>query len=307
MNRWSATAQANGISIAWQAVGPLDGEVVLIIAGLGGQMTAAPDPLSEGLAARGFRAIRFDNRDIGLSTHLDAAGPPPDHEAILSAVAAGEPPPVAYTLQDMAADAIGLLDALGVEKAHIVGGSMGGMIGQIVAADYPDRVLSFASIMSTTGNPEIPLGPAIGLLTSTVGADGTDEEILDRKVALFQALEGQAYRSDPKALREKLRLDLSRANDPLGVARQSAATVPDSDRRGKLTKITAPTVVIHGSDDPIFPPAHAEDQVAHIGGALLKIIQGMGHDLPAEVVPQVLDAVVANAARAGNVEPVLSQ
>jgi pimeloyl-ACP methyl ester carboxylesterase len=296
--RTAGQANANGIELAYESVGPTDAEAVLIIAGLGGYMSEEPDPLSEELARRGYRAIRFDNRDIGRSTKLEAAGPPPDYQTIVSAIAAGKPAPVAYTLEDMAKDAVGLLDALHIERAHIVGGSMGGMIAQLVAAEYPERTLSLTSIMSTSGNPELKLGPAVALLGASVGFQGTEEEMLDRKVQLFKTLQGPAYPTEESVLRERIRRDMRRVGYPVGVARQSAATVPNSDRREKLHQITTPTMIVHGEADPIFGVEHAKDQAANIPGAQLRIIPGMGHDLPPAVVPTVVDAIVALASQA---------
>lgn len=304
IERAQGIAHANGIEIAYEMVGPPQGEAVLFILGLGGQMSEGPDSFIEALAARGFRAIRFDNRDIGRSTKLEKAGPPPSMETIIAALSEGKPAPVAYTLADMAKDAVGLLDALGIEKAHIVGGSMGGMIAQLVAADFPERTLSLTSIMSTSGNPELPLGPAVELLGQSAGFEGTEEEMLDRKVKLFRALEGPAYRKDEAALRESIKRNMERSSYPVGVARQTAATVPNSDRRAKLETIHVPTLIIHGDSDPIFPPEHARDQAKHIAGSELLILEGVGHDLPEALIPKIVDAIsdLAQRARARNGE-----
>lgn len=294
----SGFADANGIRIAYKSDGPADGAPLLIVTGLGGQMSEHVDGFTQSLIDRGFRVIRFDNRDAGLTTHMTAAGAPPSLESIVAAMQAGQPTPLAYTIHDMANDTVALLDALGVEKVHLVGGSMGGMIGQIIAADHPDRVLSFTSIMSTSGNPELPYGPAMQQLGQTVGVGGTPDEILERRVALFRLLEGPAYRSDEGVLREQLRRSAERASDPLATARQGASVIPYADRRDRLARITAPTMIIHGSDDPLFPVSHAEDQAAHTPNAQLVIIPGMGHDLPDALGPRMAELIAQNAARA---------
>lgn len=293
----------NDIRIACQLGGPEDGAPVLIIMGLGGQMVDGPDALSSELHRRGLRSIRFDNRDVGLSTHFTEAGLPPPHAVIEEALAKGEAPPIPYTLMDMARDALGLLDALGIERAHVVGGSMGGMIGTLLAAEYPDRVASFAAIISTSGNPALPPGPGFARWAALGSPGATEESQLDYRLRLARALRGSAFAEDETVRRARLLRDFRRAADTGGSARQSAAIVPYADRRPFLRRITAPTVVIQGEDDPLFPPAHGADMAANVPGARLVVIPGLGHELPDAAVPVVVDAIEANIRRSGQLRP----
>lgn len=294
IERSTGIARSNGIDIAYKIVGPADGPPLLIIIGLGGQMSDEPDALTESFASAGFRTISFDNRDAGRSTHMDAAGAP-DFAAIGEAMKAGKPVPVAYTLADMAKDSVGLLDALGIEKAHVLGGSMGGMIAQLVAANYPERVLSLTSLVSSSGNPEIPLGPAVAEMG--IGDTLTGEARIAQKVKLFLLLGGTSFPQTEAELRKQIAAEEARASCGVCVARQSVATIPDSDRRAKLKTIKAPTAVISGTDDPIFPIAHGQDTAANIPGAQFWAIPGMGHLLPDPLVPVIVAIVGANAAR----------
>lgn len=284
--------RANGIDIAYQIDGRADGVPLLFILGLGGQMADGPDPLTDALVARGFKVIRFDNRDAGKSTHMTAAGAPPAMDVIVKAMKEGKQPPLAYTIKDMAQDALALMDALGIKKAHILGGSMGGMIAQILVSEHPDRALSLIAVSSTSGNPAIPYGPALNtLIEATSVRGGTDEEVLDRKVRLFQAIEGSKYKVDPAVLREKLRKEMKVATDPFAISRQGVASIPYSDRRAWLKAIKVPALIIQGADDPLFPVAHARDEAANIPGAEIEIIPGMGHTLPDPLAPMVADLI----------------
>lgn len=298
-------ARSNGIEIEYEVAGPADGEVVLIIAGLAGQLTAVPDACIDLLVARGYRAIRFDNRDVGLSTMFDAAGAP-DMPAIAEAVKAGRKPPVAYTLHDMAADAVGLLDALGVASAHIMGGSMGGMIAQLVAADYPDRVRSLTVFMSSSGAPDLP-GPApdvYAVMGAPITPPGDVAAIVEHRINIFRRIGSPGYPTPPQLMRARFTADTLRSYNPLGVARQQAAVAATGDRRARLKTIRAPTVVIHGAEDPLVPATSGADVAANIPGAELRLIPGMGHDFPDQLVPTVVDAICAAAARAAaNVPP----
>jgi pimeloyl-ACP methyl ester carboxylesterase len=291
-------AQANGIEIEYEVSGPEDGEIALLIMGLGGQLTRWPPPLVDKLVGEGFRVIRFDNRDVGLSTWLDAAGAP-DLAKVTGAVTRGETPDVPYLIGDMADDAAGLLDALGIARAHVVGVSMGGMIGQMLAARHPAKVLSLVSVMSTTGNPAVP--PArpevLAVLFSppeTTDIDGLTEKALKAQIAI----QSPAWPVDPRTVAPRLRSDIERAYAPVGLVRQAAAVVASGDRREALKTITAPTVVLHGADDPLVRVEGGQDTAATIPGAELRIIAGMGHDLAAGVHDAFVDAVKAAAARA---------
>ena len=293
-----AQAKANGINIEYESFGPESADPVLLIMGLGAQLTLWPVELCEALVSRGFRVIRYDNRDVGLSTKFVDA-PVPQLPAVLAAVMSGQDPQVTYRLDDMAADAAGLLDALGLERAHIVGASMGGMIAQLFAATYPERTLSLTSIMSTTGNPTLPPASpeAIGVLMSRPQGGDVDA-VVEFGVKAARVIGSPAYPADEAALRARVRRDVERSNYPAGFARQMAAIYASGDRRAKLASITAPTVVIHGAADPLVPVEGGRDTAATIKGAELIEIEGMGHDLPLALVDRIADAIAAVAKRA---------
>lgn len=283
-------AQANGIEIEYEDYGAKDAPPVLLIMGLGAQLTLWPMPMVDQLVTRGYRVIRYDNRDIGLSTKLDHE-PAPAITAIVAALMMGSKPDVPYLLNDMAADAVGLLDALGIAKAHIMGASMGGMIAQMVAALYPDRVLSLTSIMSTTGNPSLPAATAEAMAVLTTRPDGADEDaIVAHGIKVEKTIGSPGYPTEESVLRERVLRDFRRMYYPPGFARQMAAIVASGDRREALKGITAPTIVIHGADDPLVPLAGGRDTAETIPGAKIVEIAGMGHNLPEVLIPQVLDA-----------------
>jgi pimeloyl-ACP methyl ester carboxylesterase len=294
-------AKANGITIAYESYGPEDREAILMIMGHGAQLTAWPVELCEELVKRGYRVIIFDNRDVGLSTHFDEAGKP-DMEAVFKAKAEGKPVPVAYTLDDMAKDAVGLLDALKIKKAHIVGVSMGGMIAQLVAADHPEHTLSLTSIMSTTGNPAIPLPakPDVMAKAPKPDPDGDTEAIIANAIALNRLLAGPKYPPDEKRIRELVLRTMKRSDDRAGTARQLAAVALGfyEDRRPKLKTIRVPTVVVHGAEDPLMSVEGGKDTAANIPGAELRILPDMGHDLPIPLVKDFADAITSAARRA---------
>ncbi len=287
-------AKANGIEIEYESFGREGDPVILLVMGLGAQLTLWPDALCEKLAARGFRVIRYDNRDVGLSTKLDAAGVPE-----MADIFSGAAKP-AYTLDDMAADGAALLDALGIERAHIVGASMGGMIAQLFAANHPEKTLSLTSIMSTTGNPAVPPATpeAMAALTTRLPADASIEAMIDNSVKTLTVIGSPAHDYNTPGERAKLKRSIERSIYPAGFARQMAAIVANGDRRSKLKSVTAPTSVIHGEVDPLVNLAGGEDTAASIKGAELIVIPGMGHDLPPFVLDQVRDAILKTAARA---------
>jgi pimeloyl-ACP methyl ester carboxylesterase len=292
--------RANGITIEYDVTGAESAEPVLLIMGLGAQMTRWPQGFVDKLAAKGLRVIRFDNRDVGLSEKIEAAGLP-DMPAIIQAIMAGEPPNVAYDLSDMAGDAVGLLDALGISRAHIVGASLGGMVAQLVAADHPGRSLSLTSIMSTTGNRELPpASPEAMAVLNNRGPDPTVdlEGYLDHSFKGAQVIGSPAYPPDPAALRERSLSDFNRSYYPPGFARQYAAALACPDRRPKLATIAAPTVVIHGAADPLVPLAGGRDTAASIPGAELRVIEGMGHDLPPQLFDEIVDGIMVAVQRA---------
>jgi len=290
---------ANGLSLAYERFGARDAQPLLLIAGLGVQMIRWKTGFCEMLAGLGFQVIRFDNRDAGLSTHLTQY-PPPDFPSLAAQLMRGEKPAVPYRLGDMAQDSIGLLQALDLGPAHIVGRSMGGMIGQIIASRHPEWALSLTSIMSSTGNPALPppTPEAMAVLTSPAPDPRQDEEAyLDQAVAGAQALSGPGFAFDAEAQRTQARAEWRRAFDPAGFLRQLGAVAVEGDRRAELGRITVPSLAVHGSADPLVPLAAGQDTAAHIPGAEMMVIDGMGHDLPAAVFDRVAAAIAANARR----------
>lgn len=291
-------ANAGGVEIEWDEHGDTSGPAVLLIMGLGGQMTRWSEAFMAALVAHGFRAIRFDNRDVGLSTKFDAAGVP-DLTAIGAAIMMGRTPELPYTLEHMAADAVAVLDAAGVDRAHVVGASMGGMIAQLVAAGHPERVLTLTSIMSTTGNPALPRATAAAnavLMTRPTGDDL--ESLVAHGVRSAQVIGSPGYPTDDAVLAERIRSDAQRMHHPAGFARQMAAIMGNGDRRLRLAAITAPTLVIHGADDPLVPVAGGRDTAASIPGARLEEIPGMGHDLPAALIARITRLIAEHAKEA---------
>lgn len=293
------SARANGLILDYERFGDDAAEPCLLISGLGVQMIRWAVPFCKALAAEGYRVIRFDNRDVGLSTHFDGASVP-NLAAVAAAVACGERPDVPYVLDDMAADLVGLLDVLGIERAHLVGRSMGGMIAQLVASRWPHRVLSLVSIMSSSGNPALPSAtPAVlAMLRKPVPSPTQDEAaFLAQSLAFARVIASPGYPFDDDAYRRQILAEAARAWNPAGAGRQIAALAATGDCRARLAAITAPTLVIHGADDPLIPMAAGQDVAAHIGGADLRIIEGMGHDLPPELFAAVISAIVGNARR----------
>jgi len=290
--------KANGLDVYYESHGPDDAEPILLIMGLGAQMTRWSPEFIAALTGAGHRVIAFDNRDIGLTEKLDAAGAP-DMPAIFKAIGEGRTPPVAYTLDEMAADAAGLLEALGVERAHIVGASMGGMIAQLVAADHPHRTLSLTSIMSTTGNPELPRAkPEAMARLNTPAPDPTK----DLEAYLASAVEGAkvmagTYPVDEGQVRALSLSDFHRSYYPVGFQRQYVGILASPDRRPKLKTIKAPTVVIHGADDPLVPVEGGRDTAANIPGAELRIVPGVGHEMPPAVQDEFVAGVLLAVAR----------
>ena len=285
--------RSNGIDLTFESFGDLTAEPLVLIAGLGSQMIRWTRPFCDGLARRGYRVIRFDNRDAGHSTHLHDCGVP-DFAGLSAALKAGERPDVPYTLGDMADDTIGLLDALDIPRAHVVGRSMGGMIAQVMASEHPERVLSLTSIMSCTGNPGLPQAEpdVMALMTGQAPDPLEDREgFLKQRLAFAQRIAGVRCPFDGAAHRALVLEEAERAYDPVGTARQMAAVAAAGDRRARLTTITAPTLVIHGTEDPLFPRACGEDTAAVIPNAELLLLDGLGHELPEPSFPTVTDAI----------------
>lgn len=292
-------AEANGIEIAYEGFGPKDREAIVLIMGLGAQLTQWPVELCEALVARGYRVIRFDNRDVGLSTKIE--GPRfPRLAAAIDSFLSGHFSLVPYTLSDMADDTLGLLDALGIDRAHFVGASMGGMIAQLIAADRPERILSLTSIMSTTGNPFLPpaKSQAFGLFVTPPPSTRDADAIVAYGIKTYRTIGSPAFPTDEDTLRRWVRRDARRCYYPAGVTRQIAAVMTNGDRRPKLRRIAVPTVVLHGEADPLVPVESARDTAANIPGAELRIVPGMGHDVPLQLVDVFATAIAAAATRA---------
>jgi pimeloyl-ACP methyl ester carboxylesterase len=291
-------APVNGIEIAYQEMGDRDAPAIVLIMGLGTQMIAWDEGLCELFAERGFRVIRFDNRDIGHSTILEGGGVPSRLDLIL-----GRRTAAAYLLRDMAADTAGLMDHLGVEAAHVVGASMGGMIAQTMAIEQPERVLSLTSIMSTTGRRwmEFPTLRAFAILMAPA-PHGRDAYI-ERAVKTFRAIGSPDYPMDEERFRAVVEDSYDRGHRPSGVLRQMHAITASGDRTDALRRITAPTLVIHGREDPLARPVGGKATAKAVPGARLRLVEGMGHDLPRELWSTFVEEIAANAARADRPAP----
>ncbi len=284
--------RANGIDIAYESCGRDGDPAILMIKGLNTPLTGWPDSLCNGLAARGFRVIRFDNRDVGFSTHLSELGAP-DLAAMMAKVQAGEPVVAPYALDDMASDAAGLLAALGIESAHIVGSSMGGMIAQLVALNHPERTRSLVSIMSSSGRPGLlPARPEAMRALMILPKSPSREDRLATAVAAVRAIGSPGFPATDEELVTSLGRSIDRTPfDPPAAARQMAAIVAAPPRHDRLRTLTIPALVIHGADDPLVPAAHGEDTARSIPGAELLIIPGAGHDFSEALTPVYLEAI----------------
>jgi len=288
-------ARANGIEIEYDAFGRSDDPTLLLVMGFGAQMILWREDFCEMLAARGLRVVRFDNRDVGLSTKLDHLAAPSLAE-MGGAIGRGVAPAAPYLLSDMAADAVGLLDALGAAAGHVVGASMGGMIAQTIAIEHPTRVRTLVSIMSTTGAPDLPppRPEAVAALLAPVATER--EAAVERGLAMSRALGSPGYPFDPTDERALIERTFDRGVYPAGVARQLAAVLAAGSRREKLASVRAPTLVVHGAADPIIPVECGRDTASAIPGARLLEIEGMGHDLPRALWPTIVDAIAKHAA-----------
>ncbi len=290
----SATAKANGIEIVYDIFGNPDKPPVLLIIGLGQQMIAWDEEFCAQIAARGYRVIRFDNRDTGLSTKLDEAGVP-NMAVVFEAMVEGKPIDSPYSLLDMADDAVGLLDALGIESAHVVGESMGGMIAQRMVIHHADRVCTLTSIMSSTGEPGLP-PPTPEAMDILANRPATDREgYIEDYVERWRVLNGQKLPYDEEASRELATRIFDRGLNLPGFARQLAAIIADGNRKQALKSVTVPTLVIHGDADPLVPVECGIDTANSVLGSELLIIEGMGHTFPRQVWAQVIDAIVRHA------------
>ncbi|MFT7722573.1 MAG: alpha/beta fold hydrolase [Roseateles sp.] len=294
---------ANGVRLEVDVQGPDGGEPLLMVMGLGMQLIGWPDGLVEQLVARGFRVIRFDNRDVGLSQPFDQLGVPSlPTAALLHALRL--PVKAPYQLADLARDAVGVLDALGIARAHVCGASMGGMVAQHLGFAHAGRVKSLTLMMTTSGDRALPrerLKVRQALLSRprpSASPQQRFENILDHYVKLYGLIGSPGYRPAPAALRERIAGSVRRAYRPQAVARQLVAIVADGHRAQRLPRITAPTLVLHGREDALIPVAAGHDLARRIPGAALEILPGWGHDLPDPLWPRFADHIAAVAQRA---------
>lgn len=285
---------ANGLQFEYETFGDAKATPLLLIMGLGGQLVQWPDEFCEALARGGYYVIRYDNRDVGLSTRLGAAGKARLMRAGLL-MNLRLPIKAPYKLDDMAKDAVGILDALSIKSAHIVGISMGGMIGQILAAKYSSRVRSFVSIMSSSGHRRLP-GPSLPLQLRMIRRPKAldRESLIQHSMQTWRIIGSPAFPTPEPALRAKVERSFDRASYPQGLGRQTLAILASGSRMSLLPRIYAPTLVIHGDKDPLVPVAAAYNLAAHIPGAQLEIIEGMGHDLPPQLLPRLQDLILGH-------------
>ncbi len=288
-----ATLTANGISIEYEDHGHTEDPVILLVMGLASQLVLWPQGLIDSLVESGFRVVAFDNRDIGLSHKFH--GRRTIHPLLQMAgrfVGLNKIAP--YSLHDMSRDTVGVLDALDIADAHVVGASMGGMIGQLTAAHAPDRVKSLTAIMSTTGNPKLPQArPEITRQMFLNRPKATDREtLIDASLQIWDLIGTPDDDDSRKALRERIAFSFDRSYYPQGMRRQLAAIIATGDFRDYARKISAPTLVIHGSVDPLAPKEGGEDIARTVAGAKLEIIDGMAHDLPEKFLPQISEHIL---------------
>jgi pimeloyl-ACP methyl ester carboxylesterase len=287
-------APANGIELCYEELGDPDGEPLVLIMGLATQMIHWDDDFCALLGERGYRAIRFDNRDVGRSTKIDSAGTPSTAQMMLGYGRS------AYLLGDMADDAVGLLDHLGIDRAHVVGASMGGMIAQQLAIDHADRVLSLCSIMSTTGSRwlRFPRWRAFGALMAKPPSDR--DGYVEQAVKTFKVIGSPGYPMDEPRFRDVVGRAYDRSFHPPGVARQLHAINCSGDRSRALRGVGVPTLVVHGTADPLVRLSGGRATARAIPGARLHLVEGMGHDLPRQLHAELADAIHDNAQRAAH-------
>jgi pimeloyl-ACP methyl ester carboxylesterase len=292
-----ARARSNGIELEYEVIGNPGDPALLLIMGLGAQLITWDDEFVLGLARRGHFVIRYDNRDVGLSTHF-AGAPHPTPLEIVARRAKGEPLGVAYTLADMADDAAGLLDHLELPSAHVIGASLGGMVAQTLALAHPRRVRSLTSIMSSTGNPSLPPAKPDAVARLGMPAPSERSAYVEHTLETQRILAGSGFPFDEERARKLAGRSFDRAFDPQGRARQVAAVVASGSRREALESLRVPTLVVHGLEDPLVPVEAGLDTHDAIAGSELLLIDGMGHSLPRGVWPSLIDAIQKHVARA---------
>lgn len=284
--------EANGIEICYETFGNALNPAIILIMGLGSQMIYWPIPFCEKLAENGFWVIRFDNRDVGRSTKFDHAQPP-SATALTANLLWKKPVATPYQLDDMADDTVGLLDALGIERAHIVGLSMGGMIAQLVALNYPTRVLTLTSIMSTTSERDLPW-PSMQALTMLLKKrPSAREAYIESGLTISKQLSGSRYKTDESVMRALAELAFDRCFYPAGTGRQLGAVAATSGRRKRLRQLNIPTLVVHGDEDPLVPISSGRDTASAIPNADLMVIEGMGHTFPPQVWDRFIERFLA--------------
>jgi pimeloyl-ACP methyl ester carboxylesterase len=290
-------ARANGIQLEYDSFGATSGEPLLLVMGLGAQMLLWDEEFCQRLADRGHFVVRYDNRDVGLSTWFDAHGAPNLPQLMMDAQS-GKSLAVPYTLDDMADDAIGLCDVLELERVNVVGASMGGMIAQTIAYRHPARVKSLVSIMSSTGSPTLP--PAKPeLIARLAGPPPVGREAtIETGVETWRMISGPGYPFEESLVRERTGQMYDRAHHPEGQQRQLAAILAHGDRSPRLSAVRAPTLVIHGADDPLVPVEGGRHTASSIAGAELLVLPGMGHDLPRPLFGRLVEAISAHVSKA---------
>ena len=286
---------ANGINIEYDERGNPDDPALLLIMGYTAQMVAWPAGFCDMIAAKGYRVIRFDNRDVGLTQKFEEFGVPNLQQAV-AGLMKGDVPEAGYTLEDMADDAAGLLDALGIRGAHIMGASMGGMIAQLFALRHPEKTLSLISVMSTTGRPGVGVATpeAMGALMSAPKSTSR-EDVVEHSLRMAKIIGSPANEIDAERFKEFSGQVYDRSYYPQGIPRQYVAILATPPRHDRLAEIKAPTLVIHGADDPLIPPDGGEDTAQSIPGSRLEMVERMGHDLPPQVWPQLVDLITGHA------------
>jgi len=286
-----ARIKANGIEIEYETFGRKGDPALLLIMGLGAQLTLWPESLCEGLASHGFHVVRYDNRDVGLSTDFDKWGVPNIMEAFMKLMK-GEKVATPYLLDDLANDAIGLLEALDIDRAHMVGASMGGMIAQILAARFALHTRSLVSIMSTSGRRGLPMGrPEAVAMLSAQPEGSAREQLVAHGIKLRTVIGSPGFPADPAELRALVERNIDRRYYPAGAARQYLAVMASGDRVDLLRTVKVPTLVLHGADDPLLPVDGGRDVASLVPGAKIETFPGWGHDVPKEMVPKLVESI----------------